>query len=120
MPRTSGSSFQNLTVNYGLRYDQYSAYSSGNQLSPRVNAVWTPWDGTIIHAGYARYYTPPPIELVSNTDIGLFNNTTNAPPITRTTRRSPNRPITTISGVSQQIGRHSSSRSIPSTSFPRT
>jgi outer membrane receptor for ferrienterochelin and colicins len=71
--------FQNFTVNYGLRYDQYSAYSSGNQLSPRVNAVYTPWDGTIIHVGYARYYTPPPIELVSNTDIGLFNNTTNAP-----------------------------------------
>ncbi|HUO02893.1 MAG TPA: TonB-dependent receptor [Rhizomicrobium sp.] len=68
-----------LTVNYGLRYDQYAAYSSGNQLSPRANAVWTPWDGTIIHVGYARYYTPPPIELVSNTDISLFNNTTNAP-----------------------------------------
>ena len=71
--------FQNFTVNYGVRYDQYSAYSSGNQLSPRANAVWTPWDGTTIHAGYSRYFTPPPIELVSNTDISLFNNTTNAP-----------------------------------------
>ena len=71
--------FQNFTVNYGVRYDQYAAYSSGNQLSPRANAVWTPWDGTTIHAGYSRYFTPPPIELVSNTDISLFNNTTNAP-----------------------------------------
>ena len=71
--------FQNLTVNYGLRYDQYSAYSSGNQLSPRANAVCTPWDGTIIHVGYARYFSPPPIELVATTDIGLFDNTTNAP-----------------------------------------
>lgn len=70
---------QDFTVNYGLRYDQYAAYSSGNQLSPRANAVWTPWDGTIIHFGYARYFTPPPIELVANTDISLFNNTTNAP-----------------------------------------
>jgi outer membrane receptor for ferrienterochelin and colicins len=70
---------QDFTVNYGVRYDQYSAFSSGNQLSPRANAVWTPWEGTIIHAGYARYYTPPPIELVSNKDIGLFANTTNAP-----------------------------------------
>jgi outer membrane receptor for ferrienterochelin and colicins len=71
--------FENFTVNYGVRYDQYAAYSSGNQLSPRANAVWTPWDGTTIHAGYSRYFTPPPIELVSNTDISLFNNTTNAP-----------------------------------------
>lgn len=68
-----------LTVNYGLRFDQYRAYSSGNQLSPRINAVWTPREGTIIHAGYARYYTPPPIELVANKDISLFENTTNAP-----------------------------------------
>jgi outer membrane receptor protein involved in Fe transport len=70
---------ENFTINYGLRYDQYKAYSSGNQLSPRANAVYTPWEGTIIHVGYARYYTPPPIELVSNTDISLFDNTTNAP-----------------------------------------
>jgi outer membrane receptor protein involved in Fe transport len=72
--------FSDLTVNYGLRYDQYQAYSSGNQLSPRVNAVWTPSEGTVFHAGYARYFTPPPIELVSNKDVGIFLNTTNAPP----------------------------------------
>jgi outer membrane receptor protein involved in Fe transport len=68
-----------LTVNYGLRYDQYRAYSSGNQLSPRINTVWTPREGTTIHAGYARYFTPPPIELVANKDIALFAGTTNAP-----------------------------------------
>ena len=60
---------QQLTVNYGVRYDQYGAYSRGDQISPRVNAVWTPWDGTVIHAGYSRYFSPPPIELVSNNDI---------------------------------------------------
>ena len=27
-------------VNYGLRFDHYSAFSSGSQLSPRVNFVW--------------------------------------------------------------------------------
>ena len=31
-----------LTLNYGLRYDNYTAYSSGDQLSPRVNAVYKP------------------------------------------------------------------------------
>ena len=29
-----------FTLNYGLRFDHYSAYSSGSQLSPRVNFVW--------------------------------------------------------------------------------
>ena len=29
----------NLTVNYGLRYDAFSAFDAENQLSPRVNAV---------------------------------------------------------------------------------
>ena len=51
-------------MNYGVRYDQYGAYSSGDQLSPRINAVWTPFDGTVVHAGYSRYFSPPPIELV--------------------------------------------------------
>ena len=42
------------------------AYDHENQLSPRVNAVWKPLDGTTFHAGYARYFTPPPFELVGN------------------------------------------------------
>ncbi|HUO93306.1 MAG TPA: TonB-dependent receptor, partial [Rhizomicrobium sp.] len=54
---------EQLTINFGLRYDDYHAYSSGNQFSPRVNLVWTPLDGTTFHAGYARYFSPPPFEL---------------------------------------------------------
>ena len=55
-----------LTVNYGLRYDAFSAYVAENQLSPRVNAVWTPLDGTTVHAGFARYFSPPPVELIAS------------------------------------------------------
>jgi outer membrane receptor protein involved in Fe transport len=77
--------FDKLTVNYGVRYDQYGAYSRGDQLSPRVNAVWTPLDGTVIHAGYSRYFSPPPIENVGTGDITLFNNTTNAAGVTQDT-----------------------------------
>ena len=65
----------NLTVNYGMRYDTYHAYSSGNQLSPRVNAVWEALDGTTIHVGYARYFSPPPFELVAGQSIVKFENT---------------------------------------------
>ena len=49
-----------LTLNYGFRFDQMWQFVNTNQLSPRVNMIYTPWDGTKIHAGYARYFTPPP------------------------------------------------------------
>ncbi len=62
-----------LTVNYGLRFDNYTAYSKGNQLSPRVNAVYKPWDGTTFHLGYARYFSPPPFELIGNESVLKFS-----------------------------------------------
>jgi outer membrane receptor protein involved in Fe transport len=96
--------FEQLTVNYGVRYDQYGAYSRGDQISPRVNAVWTPWDGTVVHAGYSRYFSPPPIELVSNTDISLFANTTNAPAITTANTPQAERADYYDTGFTQQIG----------------
>jgi outer membrane receptor protein involved in Fe transport len=67
-----------VTLNYGVRYDQYKAYDAENQLSPRVNAVWQIDDPDTFHIGYARYFSPPPYENVANTDIALFNNTTAA------------------------------------------
>jgi outer membrane receptor protein involved in Fe transport len=69
---------QTLTLNYGVRYDRYQAFDSENQISPRANLVWTPNDGTTVHMGYSRYFSPPPIELVANSDIALFNNTSAA------------------------------------------
>jgi outer membrane receptor for ferrienterochelin and colicins len=73
---------KDLTLNYGLRYDRYTAFSEGNQLSPRVNAVWQPLDGTTLHAGYARYFSPPPFELVGSESVTKFLNSTAAPAIT--------------------------------------
>ena len=55
---------KNLTLNYGLRADEVNGYRDEKQLSPRINAVWTPFPGTTVHVGYARYFTPPPFELV--------------------------------------------------------
>ena len=94
---------KNVTVNYGIRYDQFQAYSRGDQLSPRINSVWTPWDGTIVHIGYSRYFSPPPIELVSSNDVTLFNNTTNAAAITQDTTPLPERADYYDLGFSQQI-----------------
>jgi len=64
-----------FTLNYGLRYDTYAAYSSGSQLSPRVNMVWKPLARTTVHAGYARYFSPPPFELVGSNNLALFAHT---------------------------------------------
>jgi outer membrane receptor for ferrienterochelin and colicin len=58
-----------LTINYGLRFDHYSAYSSGSLLGPRLNFVWELGQGTTVHGGYSRYYNPPPFELIASTSI---------------------------------------------------
>jgi len=36
-----------------------------------------------LHGGYARYFTPPPLELISPGNIAAFADTTNAPTITQ-------------------------------------
>jgi outer membrane receptor for ferrienterochelin and colicins len=78
-----------LTINYGLRADHYNGYSSGGQLSPRVNLIWEAPSGTTIHGGYARYFTPPPFELVAAETFTKFANTTAIPPGTVTLDTPP-------------------------------
>jgi outer membrane receptor for ferrienterochelin and colicins len=78
-----------LTLNYGLRFDHYSAYSSGSQLSPRVNFVWKLDTGTTVHGGYSRYFTPPPFELVGTETFTKFTGTTAVPPGTNTLDTPP-------------------------------
>jgi outer membrane receptor for ferrienterochelin and colicins len=70
-----------LTVNYGLRFDRFTAYTSDSQVSPRFNLVWQALADTTVHTGYSRYLSPPPFELVGGKDIALFENTT-SPPLT--------------------------------------
>jgi outer membrane receptor protein involved in Fe transport len=70
-----------VTLNYGLRADAVDQYTNESQVSPRINAVWKATDTTTVHAGYSRYFVPPPFELVSPTTISLFTNTTAAPSV---------------------------------------
>jgi outer membrane receptor for ferrienterochelin and colicins len=70
-----------LVLNYGARFDQLNSFRNENQLSPRVNFVWTPLMGTTIHGGYARYFTPPPFELVANESIQKYANTVAYPEV---------------------------------------
>ena len=74
----------NLTLNYGLRFDQFDGFLDQNQLSPRVNLVWRPTSTTTIHAGYARYFTPPPFELIASESVAKFIEPTGNPLVTST------------------------------------
>jgi outer membrane receptor protein involved in Fe transport len=92
-----------LTVNYGLRFDAVDEYTSGSQISPRINLVFEPTADTTLHAGYARYFTPPPFELVSGTTLGAFANTAAAPQVTTDSAVKPERDHYFDVGVDQVI-----------------
>lgn len=72
-----------LTVNYGARFDQVDAFVKESQLSPRLGLVYKATPQTTLHAGYARYFTPPPTELVAPTTVALFSGTSNQQPGTQ-------------------------------------
>jgi outer membrane receptor for ferrienterochelin and colicins len=74
---------QDLTVNYGGRFDHVMAFTSGTQFSPRLNVVWQALDATTVHGGYSRYFSPPPFELVGNETVSKFSNTSNQPQVTQ-------------------------------------
>jgi outer membrane receptor protein involved in Fe transport len=77
--------FEPFTLNYGLRFDHYGAYSNGSLLQPRINFVWQLGSGTTVHGGYSRYFIPPPFELIAATTISKFIGTTAAPTILQDT-----------------------------------
>jgi outer membrane receptor protein involved in Fe transport len=72
-----------VTINAGLRFDGVDQFTHESQVSPRVNVVWKPTDTTTMHAGYARYFVPPPFELVGPSTLTLFVGTTAAPAVTQ-------------------------------------
>ncbi len=67
-----------LTLNVGARFDYLNSAVDENQPSPRASLVFTPTKTTTLHAGYARYFTPPSEELVQSTTVAKFNGTSNA------------------------------------------
>jgi outer membrane receptor protein involved in Fe transport len=69
-----------LTINAGLRFDQMYEFTDANQFSPRLSVTYKPFENTTFHAGYARYFTPPVLVEAAPANIGLFANTTGAPP----------------------------------------
>ena len=70
---------EKLTLNYGVRFDLYDGLERADQASPRAGAVYNLFKNTTLHAAYARYFTPPPTELVTVESIQKFAPTTGAP-----------------------------------------
>ncbi len=96
---------EHLTLNYGLRFDQFNAFRSENQLSPRVNAVWEAGQ-TAVHVGYARYFSPPPFELVASQTVAKFDGTSAAAAGARSDTPFAERSDYYDVGVTQKVGAH--------------
>jgi opacity protein-like surface antigen/outer membrane receptor protein involved in Fe transport len=65
-----------LTLNYGLRFDQIFQYVDADQLSPRASLTYKPWWSTVLHIGYMRTFEPPPQVLGRTIPTQIFNGTT--------------------------------------------
>ena len=96
--------FEQLTINFGGRIDVAKAIKTESQFSPRINIVYTPWTATTFHAGYARYFTPPPLENVDQSTIAKFTGTTNESAITLDSPVKAERAHYLDAGVTQKIG----------------
>jgi hypothetical protein len=70
--------FSPLTINYGGRFDVVDEFTDQNQFNPRINLTLQATRSTVVHAGYAKYFTPPSFEAVSQTDVAKTVGTTNA------------------------------------------
>ena len=92
-----------LTLNYGIRFDQLFQFVNANQFSPRAALVYKPFDGTTLHAGYARYFTPPMQAQATQSNIALFANTTNQPDQTNNNPVLPERSHYFDVGVDQKV-----------------
>jgi outer membrane receptor protein involved in Fe transport len=92
-----------LTLNAGIRFDQMYQFVDANQFSPRVNLVYKPFVGTTFHAGYARYFTPPPQVAAGPTDLASAQNTTQQPGVNQDNPALPERSNYFDVGVTQKI-----------------
>ena len=94
---------EQLTLNYGARFDQIYQYVNANQLSPRASLTYKPWWGTVFHAGYARTFTPPPQVLGRTVQTALVDGTTAMAAVSNTGSIVPERADVYDVGIVQQV-----------------
>ncbi|MYM24344.1 TonB-dependent receptor [Duganella sp. FT135W] len=92
-----------LTINYGVRFDKVSAFVDEQQWSPRINVAYQLAKGTALHAGYSRYFTPPPQELAAQSSIDKYAGTSNAPAVAQSDNVKSERTHYFDVGMSHQL-----------------
>jgi outer membrane receptor protein involved in Fe transport len=95
--------FEPLTINVGARFDVVDEFTHANQLSPRFNVVFQATKSTTLHAGYARYFTPPPLELVQSQTLKQFVGTSNQPAILQNSPVKPESANYFDAGMTEQF-----------------
>jgi outer membrane receptor protein involved in Fe transport len=70
---------------------------------PRVALIYKPFDATTLHAGFARYFTPPYQAQAAQPDIAMFTNTTNQPEVPLNDPVKPERSSYYDVGVDQKV-----------------
>ncbi len=67
-------------LNVGLRRDELTGFSPGNQIDPTLNLSYMPTSATTFHAGVARFFQVPSFEGISPRAPGAFDGTTGSGP----------------------------------------
>lgn len=93
-----------VTLNFGARFDVAEYQRRESQLSPRVNLVWQPTDRTTLALGYARYFTPPPAELLGVPTFARYLGTTLEPEVLLASPIRAERSNYFNFGVRQRVG----------------
>jgi hypothetical protein len=68
-----------------------------------VNLIYEATKTTTLHAGYSRYFTPPPVENVSGSTVTKFAGTSNAPQTTQDDPVKAERANYFDAGISQKL-----------------
>src|SRR3989441_7872186 len=102
-PQDAWHDFPTVTLNGGGRFDYYARFRDEWQISPRLNALWNATPTTTIHAGYARYFTPPPLVFTQSSTLNKFVGTTAEPATFKNTTIKAERANYLDAGVTQQI-----------------
>ena len=97
---------ERLTANLGARFDIVQGPADGSQLSPRANLVWRATETTTLALGYARYFTPPPAELLARPNLPLYAGTTAAPAVPGIGAVLPESAHYLNLGLRQALGEH--------------
>jgi outer membrane receptor for ferrienterochelin and colicin len=92
-----------LTLNSGLRFDQMNQYVSAGQLSPRLALLYQPLEQSSLHAGVARYFTPPMQVEATPNNLALFQNTTQQQAISQDDPVRPERATYVDVGLDQKL-----------------